>query len=520
MKKVVSGEELKNKIKSSINLLCDTVKITLGPKGRNVIIDNECLCPFITNDGVTIAENVESTDEVESAILKIAKETAIKTNEVVGDGTTTSLVLLQKIYNEGISSSENPIMLKKDMDESLLKIISKIDEYSYKASDRDLISIATISSADNQIGNIVGSAYNEVGKDGIINIEESLVPGLKLDLINGMKITKGVVAKYMLKNKEDELINPYILITNNKIIDMEEINNIINEIIETKRSLLIIAESYSEDVVSSLVLIKEQGLINVIAIEADEYVEKQLEILNDICAFTGGNLINKYRGDLVNNALISDLGQAKKIIVSEENTIIIDGKSNKDELNERKEKLVNELKEIESSYDKEYLTKRLSNLNSKSATITVGASTKTEMIEKKMRIEDAICSCKVAVSSGILPGGGLTLLKVSSNLENENNTIGMNILLKSLKSPFFQIIENVGLNGEEIYEELNKDNFNMGVDAKTLKYVDMIKSGIIDSKEVVINSLINAVSIATMLLTTDRLIINTGNIKSDTSSVY
>lgn len=520
MKKVINKDELTKSMKNVVDMLSNTVKLTLGPSGKNVIIDSEYLSPFITNDGVTIANEIESEHEVENAILKIAKESSIKTNRVVGDGTTTSIVLLQSIFNEGLNSSENKIKLKKDIDASLIKILNKIDEETKAATEEDIINVATISSGDRQIGTIVGSAYNTIKEHGTIVIEESEIPGIKLDIINGLVIKGALASDYMLNELEEYLDNPYILITNNKIKDIGEIRNILNEVIETKKDFLIIAESFSEEVLSDLILLKEQKTLNVVALNALEYSMKQLEILKDICAFTGSTLINKYKNEQLENVMFSNLGQAKKIKITKETVTIIDGLGDKNEINERKESIEKLIKETESDYEKEYLEERLSNINASSAIITVGATTKVEMLEKKMRVEDAVCSCKSALTSGILPGGGITLLKISRLLENENNTEGMKILLKAIKEPFKQILANVGLNSEEIYEEIKKENFTLGVDAKSLKYVDMIKAGIIDSKEVVVTSLMNAVSVATMLLTTESLVINTNSIKTEETKVF
>lgn len=523
-KMIISGDYLRQKMKIAINLLSDTVKVTLGPKGKNVIIDSNYMNPFITNDGVTIAKEVCSDDEVINAILTIAKESSIKTNEEVGDGTTTALVLLKSIFNlslEKINEGVNPIILKKELNIALDKIVLEIKKETIKIDIRDIGKVATLSSGDQIVGRLIEQAYQKIGKNGLIILEESENNEIETEIVKGLASESELISSYMLKNtKLDVLNNCYILITNQKIEDISLLNNLLNEIIFLNKSLFIICDDMSDEASETLTLNRHQNILDVVALKLMEYGDNKIELLEDIATLTGGKFINLNYKDNLENIKITDLGFAKHINITKQNFVIINGNGNKVLIKERKNTIIAEMKKA-SLFEKENLEKRLASFEKGIAIIKVGANSKTEMIDKKMRMNDALSACKNALKSGVVIGGGITYLKIIKKLKNDKS-VAMQILLQSLFAPFKEIVENVGESSEKIYQELLHSNFNKGYNALTGKYVDMLDDGIIDPASVAINALINATSIASMLITTESIVINANdkrNIKEEIDNV-
>jgi len=501
MKKVVGGNELKEKMKDAINLLCDTVKVTLGPKGNNVIIDHSTFSPFITNDGVTIAQNIESKDEVINTILELAKEASIKTNEVVGDGTTTTLVLLQSIFNEElklINEGINPIILKKELEESLFDIINKIHIKSNIPKQKDLINIATISSNDELIGKIVSDAYINTKNKNAISIVESDNNKTTLRLLKGYKIETELASPYFLKDKRNiNLKNSNILLFDEKLNNLEEISLILNEIIKKNKSLIIIANDYSESVINEAISLNIENGINLFLLKTPEYGFKQRNILKDISAITNARIIEN---DI---ALLHDMGTITEVKIKEEETIfsfIVN-----ERINSRIKEIEKELEYIRNEYEKNFFLKNLSMFNTCLAIIEVGATTSTERREKKMRYDDALCAIDTA-KKGVIPGSGLVLLEISDNIEINNN--GYKILKEALSSPIKQILENSGLDNNVIINKIREEKYKKLYNINKKEYESIKTTTVIDPTEVIVNSLKNACSIASMLLTTSNIIIN------------
>lgn len=497
MKKVIVGEELKEKMKLAVNLLCDTVKTTLGPKGCNSIIDHSLFSPFITNDGVTIASNIESEDEAINTILNLAKEASIKTNELVGDGTTTTLVLLQNIYNNGldmINDGYSPILLKEDLNKSLNNIIEKIKKYSRKPTNKELINIAKISSNSYEIGEMVGLAYLKVKNKNAISIVENNLPKTEIILKKGYIIDSLLASNYFLKDKNEiELKDVYILIVNSYIDNIETISNLVNWVINNKLNLLILADDYSDDFINQVVSLYLENNINIILSKIPEIGKNKIDLLKDIGVISSATLKD------IDRVTIDDLGFVRTLKI-DSNDICFTFY-----LNSNIRKYIKILKESKKNVlDIDYFNKRIAMLNKGLIEIKVGASTDTERKEKKMRFDDALWSISSS-NNGILPGSGLILYKISEEL---TNSVGDILFKKVLKAPLNQIIYNAGLDESNIIREIKKSNFEKIYNVKTNKFENILDSEVIDSKDVVINSLINAVSISSMLLTTNSLIIN------------
>lgn len=523
MKQIINTSEAYEKMNTAINLLCNTVKITLGPRGKNVIIAPNYMSPFITNDGVTIAKEIDSEDIFEKAILEIAKEASIKTNDEVGDGTTTSLVLLQSIFNKGlekIKNGYNPMILKKELDESLDIVTKEIEKCKIKACLKDITAVASISANDKAIGILIGEAYKKVGENGLITVDESKDEQTKFELISGMEVDTSLISEYMLKNKnEDKIKDSYLLITNAKIKNLNQLNNLLNDVIDSRKSLLIICEDMSNEVQEALTLNRYQNILDVIAVKIQNYGDNKLKLLEDIAIFTKGKFINTHLGLNLEDVTISDLGMAKEIKVNKSKIVVVKGNGNIKDITNRKKEIKKELLNS-NQFTKEFLEKRISSFEKGVGVIYVGGNSKTEMIEKKMRIIDALSSSKIALKEGVLEGAGLTLIKVSNLLQNKNNTLGMNIILEALNEPFKTIINNIGLNPDEIYHNIKEDNFISGFNALTEKYVPLYKEGIIDPVKVTVNALINATSVATMLLTSGAIIASPIKEEIDVEKVF
>ena len=501
MKKVIYGEDLKIKMSEAIDLLCNTVKVTLGPKGNNIIIDHSNFSPFITNDGVTIAENIESEDEVINTILELAKEASIKTNENVGDGTTTTLVLLQSIFNEGmklIESGVNPIILKKELDDSLKKVISLINDKSIIPRKKDYVNIATVSSNDEEIGSIISKAFLEIKNKDAIRIKETDKNVTTLKFKKGYFFETELASPYFLRNKNEiNLKNCKVLIMNDKITDINELGFILNEIIDKNMNLIIFANYYDETLINQVISLNLENNSNIYLLKIPEYGYRQYNILKDLHAISNAHILEN---DI---PILNNLGEFKEIKIREKLSCIVFDMS--DKIKFRIKEIEKEKEHLKNNLELEYLNRTLSMFSTSIATINVAATTITERREKKMRFDDALCAVNIA-SNGILPGGGLTLLEIGNNL-NENNN-GNKILKKALEEPIKQILINSGLNYNNIIKEIKEKNYTIVFNTKTEKFENIKNTSILDPTQVVINSLNNACSIASMLLTSSSIIIN------------
>ena len=500
MKKVVSGNILKEKMIEAIDLLCDTVKVTLGPKGNNVIIDHSNFSPFITNDGVTIAENIESDDEITNTILELAKEASIKTNEIVGDGTTTTLVLLQSIFKEGlkvINEGVSPIILKQEIDESLNKIIELLKSKSYKPTNNDLLNIATISSNDKKIGKLICEAYLKTQNKDAIKIIETNDIDCSLNFIKGYNFETVIASPYFFNEfKEINITDCKILILDKVLEDIEEVANVLNEVLKKNLNLVIIAQDYDNYLVNEIISINMENESKIYLLKSPNYGNKQKSILKDISIITGAKIINKI-------VSLDDLGNILQIKINEEITNISFEMNNN--INTRIKELELQIKNIDNSLDKDFYNNTIAMFDTCLANINVGATTVTERREKKMRFDDALCAIDIA-TNGVLPGTGLTLLEISDNLELQNN--GDEILKNAIIMPIKQIISNAGLDYDIIIEEIRNSSYKKLYNVKTNTFESITETCVIDPTEVVINSLKNACSIAGMLLTTSNLVIN------------
>lgn len=500
MKRVVKDKELKEKMREAIDLLCDTVKVTLGPKGNNVMIDHSNFSPFITNDGVTIAQNIESDDEVINTILEFAKEASIKTNEIVGDGTTTTLVLLQSIYNEYekiIKEGVNPLIIKKELENVLFDIINKIYIKSSSPKKKDLLNIATISSNDEFIGKIVSDAYLNAKNKSAISIKEVDSEKTLLKLIKGYKVETMFASPYFLNDKKEiRLNNALVLLFDDKVKDLDELSFILNEVINKNKSLIIIANDYSEDIINDIVSLNIDKMLNIYLLKTTNYGFKQINILKDISAITNARII---KHDI---ALLNDLGLTN-VYINEETTTFSFIINNR--INDRIKEIEKELENARNDYERNFFLRNLSMFNTCLAIIEVGATTKTERREKKMRYDDALCAIDIS-KNGVLPGSGISLLEIADSLSDDN--YGSGILKKALIAPINQILINAGLNNEKIIEEIRQNNYKIIYNVKTEEFENIRTTNIKDPTEVIVNSLKNACSIASMLLTSSNLIIN------------
>ena len=500
MKKVIGNKELKQKMKEAINLLCDTVKITLGPKGNNIIIDHSTFTPFITNDGVTIAMNIESDDEVINTILEIAKEASIKTNENVGDGTTTTLVLLQKIFNGGIKQIEegkNPIILKKELDEHIVYLKKYINEKSIKPKQKDLYNITTTSSNSKELGTLITKAYLKIKNIDAISIKENDTQESKIILKKGYTIETLIPSQYFFKDKNEIKINDSnLLIINNYLNDIEDISQILNYIIKNNKELLIIAEDYSESFVNQILNLYLNENINIYLLKIPEYGKNKIDTLNDLSLITNSKIIED-----LSFAKETILGISKEIKIDREQTTIIV------EENKKIKEKINELKKLRNTkdIDMNFVNKRISMLQKGLIEVSLGATTQIERREKRMRCEDALCALKTSLK-GIVPGSGIIFYELSDKLPKINESTL--ILKNALKEPFNQIMYNSVLNEKEIINKIKENSYNIIFNINTNTYEEINKTNVIDSTEVIINSIINSISIASMLLTTTSIIIN------------
>lgn len=519
-KEIKFGEEARKSIQRGVNKLANAVKVTLGPKGRNVILDKKYGSPTIINDGVTIAKEIDLKDVYENMGAQLVKEVASKTSDVAGDGTTTATILTQTIYNEGIkniTAGTNPMPVKRGIEKATAAIVEELKKVSKKVDTNKEIEQVAIISANNdkEIGEKIAKAMEQVGKDGVITVEEAKGIETTVEFTEGMKFDQGYISPYFVTNAEkmtSELENPYILIFDKKISNMKDLLPILQEVVQQGRALLIISEEVEGEALATLVVNKLKGTINCVAVKAPGFGDRRKAMLEDIAILTGGNVISEEAGMKLEKTTIGDLGQAKKVIIDKDNTTIVEGAGDKKKIEARAKQIKKQIEETTSDYDREKLQERLAKIAGGVAVINVGAATETEMKEKKARVEDALHATRAAVEEGIVPGGGVTLLRCSKVLDNlkaadDEEQIGIDIVKKSLEGPIRQLAFNAGFDGSIIIEKvLSENNFNMGFDANDGKIKDLMKEGIIDPTKVTRTALQNATSIAALLLTTEAMV--------------
>lgn len=528
-KEIKTGVDARKALEIGVNQLADTVRVTLGPKGRNVVLDKSYGAPLITNDGVTIAKEIELEDAFENMGAQLVKEVATKTNDVAGDGTTTATVLAQAMINEGmknIAAGANAIIIRRGMKKACSAAVEAIAKMSEPIKGKEQIArVAAISAGDEEVGQLVADAMEKVTNDGVITIEESKTMKTELDLVEGMQFDRGYVSAYMctdMEKMEANLENPYILITDKKISNIQEVLPVLEEIVKTGAKLLIIAEDVEGEALTTLIVNKLRGTFNVVAVKAPGYGDRRKEMLKDIAVLTGGTLISEELGLDLKEATMQQLGRAKSVKVSKENTIIVDGLGEKKEIDARVSQIKAQLEDTTSEFDREKLQERLAKLSGGVAVIRVGAATETEMKEAKLRMEDALNATRAAVEEGIIAGGGSAYIhaskeveKLLKDLEGDEKT-GVKIVLKALESPLFCIVENAGLEGSVVVSKVKESKKGMGFDAFKEEYVDMVKAGILDPAKVTRSALQNATSVASTLLTTESVV---ANIKEDTPAM-
>ena len=516
-KQFLFEEDARNALKKGADKLADSVKITLGPKGRNVVLEKKYGSPTITNDGVTIAREIEIEDPFENMGAQFVKEVASKTNDIAGDGTTTATVLAQKILHEGmrnVAAGANPMMLRRGIQKAVDKAVEEIKKLSIEIRDKESIAnVASNSAAEREIGNIIADAMEKVGKDGVITVEESKTLGTTLEVVEGMQFDKGYISPYMVtdaERMEAMLEDPLILITDAKISNMKGLLPILEKVAQMGKPLFIIAEDVEGEALATLVVNKIRGTLNCVAVKAPGFGDRRKEMLTDIATVTGGQVISEEIGLKLENTDISMLGTARQVKANKEETIIVGGKGDVKEIKKREAQIRAQIEETTSDYDKEKLQERLGKLVGGVAVINVGAATETELKEKKHRVEDALSATKAAVEEGIVAGGGSVLLNIIPALEDfkleGDEQIGVNIILKALEEPTRQIVSNAGYEGSIIVEQLKHKEKGIGFDAEKGEYVDMVKRGIIDPTKVTRSALQNAASIAGMVLTTECLV--------------
>ena len=518
-KEIKFGEDARKSLLNGVNKLADTVKVTLGPKGRNVVLDKKFGAPLITNDGVTIAKEIELDDPFENMGAQIVKEVSIKTNDIAGDGTTTAMVLAQNMIREGVknvAAGGDPMAIKRGMDKVSSKAIEALKQNSVQVSGKeDIARVASISADNTEVGELISEAMEKVSKDGVITIEESKTSQTELNVVEGMQFNKGYVSPYMVTDTEKmEAIvdNPYILITDKKISNIQEILPLLEALMQQSGKLVIICDDIEGEALSTLILNKLRGVINVVAVKAPGYGDKRKQMLEDIGILTGGEVITSDLGLELKDTTIEQLGRAKQVKVQKENTIIVDGMGDKEKIKERVNQLKAQIADEKSEYEKENLQERLAKIAGGVAVIGVGAATEVEMKDRKLRIEDALSATKAAVEEGIVAGGGTAYIDIIPVVSKEveslhgDEKIGGKIILRALEEPVRQIAVNAGLEQSVILEKVKNSPVGVGFNAATEEYVDMKKAGIVDPTKVSRSALQNAVSIASMILTTESLV--------------
>ena len=517
-KQISYSEEARKKLKQGVDKLANAVKVTLGPKGRNVVLDKGFGAPTITNDGVTIAKEIELEDKIENLGAEIIKEVAEKTNDVAGDGTTTAVVLTQAIISEGlknVAAGANPLALKRGIEKGVENIVKELKNMAKKITSKEEIAqVATISAEDKKVGDLIAQVMEEVGKDGVISVEESKTFGINKEIVKGLQFDRGYISPYMItdtERMEANYENPYILITDKKISALAEILPVLEKIAKTgKKELVIIADEVEGDALATLVVNKLRGVFNTLAIKGPGFGDRKKEMLEDIAVVTGGELISEEAGLKLENVEIKQLGSCRKIVVTKENTTIIEGKGDEEQIAARVSQIKKEIKTIESDFDKEKLQERLAKLAGGVAVIKVGAATEVEQKAKQHKTEDALAATKAAVEEGIVPGGGVALLrgfKVLEGLEVQGDEkTGVNILKRVIEEPIRQIAQNAGIDGAVVVAEVKKKEAGFGFNAQNMVYEDLLARGIIDPTKVVRSALENAASAAAMFLTTECVV--------------
>ncbi len=520
-KEIKYGAEARAALEAGVNQLANTVRVTLGPKGRNVVLDKSYGAPLITNDGVTIAKEIELEDAFENMGAQLVKEVATKTNDVAGDGTTTATVLAQAMVNAGmknLAAGANPIILRKGMKKATDCAVDAIAKMSSKVNGKEHIArVAAISAGDEEVGQLVADAMEKVSNDGVITIEESKTMLTELDLVEGMQFDRGYISAYMatdMDKMEANLDNPYILITDKKISNIQEILPILEQIVQSGSKLLIIAEDVEGEALTTLIVNKLRGTFNVVAVKAPGYGDRRKAMLEDIAILTGGQVISSELGLELKDATMDQLGRAKSVKVQKENTVIVDGEGDKDAIQARIGQIKKQIEETTSDFDREKLQERLAKLAGGVAVIRVGAATETEMKEAKLRLEDALAATRAAVEEGIISGGGSAYIhaskevaKLADTLEGDEKT-GAQIVLKALEAPLFHIAANAGLEGSVIINKVRESEVGVGFDALKEQYVNMVDAGILDPAKVTRSALQNANSVASTLLTTESVVAN------------
>ncbi len=528
-KEIKYGAEARAALEAGVNQLADTVRVTLGPKGRNVVLDKSYGAPLITNDGVTIAKEIELEDAFENMGAQLVKEVATKTNDVAGDGTTTATVLAQAMVNAGmknLAAGANPIILRKGMKKATECAVEAIEKMSSKVNGKEHIArVAAISAGDEEVGKLVADAMEKVSGDGVITIEESKTMMTELDLVEGMQFDRGYISAYMatdMDKMEAVLDNPYILITDKKISNIQEILPLLEQIVQSGAKLLIIAEDVEGEALTTLIVNKLRGTFNVVAVKAPGYGDRRKAMLEDIAILTGGQVISSELGLELKDTTMEQLGRAKSVKVQKENTVIVDGEGDKAAISARISQIKGQIEETTSDFDREKLQERLAKLAGGVAVIRVGAATETEMKEAKLRLEDALAATRAAVEEGIICGGGSAYIhaskeveKMAAGLEGDEKT-GAQIVLKALEAPLFHIAANAGLEGSVIINKVKESKVGVGFDALKEEYVDMVSAGILDPAKVTRSALQNATSVASTLLTTESVV---ANIKEETPAM-
>ena len=518
-KQIKFGEDARKSLLEGVNKLADTVKVTLGPKGRNVVLDKSFGAPLITNDGVTIAKDIELEDKFENMGARLVKEVSEKTNDVAGDGTTTATVLAQAMIKEGVknvAAGADPMAMKRGIAKAVDAAVDELKKISVPVNGKeDIARVASISANNEETGELIAEAMEKVSKDGVITIEESKTSNTELNVVEGMQFDKGYVSPYMVTDTEKMeavIDNPYILITDKKISNIQEILPLLEALMQQSAKLVIICDDIEGEALSTLVLNKLRGVLNVVAVKAPGFGDKRKAMLEDIAILTGGEVITSDLGLELKDTQINQLGKARQVKVQKENTIIVDGAGDKSKISARVNQLRNEIEETKSNYDKESLQERLAKLAGGVAVIEVGAATETEMKDKKLRIEDALSATKAAVEEGIVAGGGTALINVIPAVEKvvdelkDGEKLGAKIVLTALEEPLKQIARNAGLEASVIADKVKKSEKGFGFDASKEEYVDMKKAGIVDPTKVTRSALQNAASIASMVVTTESLV--------------
>ncbi len=518
-KQILFSEDARKKLKTGVDKLADAVKVTLGPKGRNAVLDKGYGSPTITNDGVSIAKEIELEDKTENLGAEIVKEVAEKTNDAAGDGTTTAVILTQSIIKEGlknVTAGANPLALKAGIEKGVKKIVEALKGSAKKITTKEeMAQVATISAEDKNLGNLIAEVMQEVGKDGVITVEESKTFGIQKEIVKGLQFDKGYISPYMITDSERmEAVfeDPYILITDKKISSIQEILPVLEKIAQSgKKELVIIADEVEGEALATLVVNKLRGIFNALAIKAPGFGDRRKEMLEDIAIVTGAQVISEDVGLKLENINLNQLGQARRVVATKDNTTVVDGKGDKQKIDARVKQIKKELEGVDSEFDKEKLQERLAKLVGGVAVIKVGAATEVEQKAKQHKTEDALAATKAAVEEGIVPGGGVALIRAISSLKDikleGDELTGLNILKRALEAPMRQIAENAGIDGSVIVQKIKENEAGFGFNASEMKYEDLMQAGIVDPVKVVRSALQNASSAAAMLLTTESIVV-------------